>query len=286
MVVKDNISTYFLHSVTVNANNVPQNSYSGAFMTEHTIENMSISVMAGNGKTLAAALSELKSAYPDAGIDDNVIVGMTYTWNGRYGYDIDGDSSNLPEHNFGSESISVNSDGRYYVGYINFKLAGIYTPSLTITIGDVTYNSNSEAISVVSTLKQDVTVEWSIKPHAEFTGVSGNNSVCTKYEANLKYTSEEDCGTTTYTTNDLTIILSNAGTFDEATLEFANSGVTNSNVKYIFTPSKLESTTTVGSSSSNKDINDGKATEIVLKYNGVAYTLPLVNELKLTNTKE
>ena len=135
-VLEDNIGTYFLTKVDITVNNAPTN-YSGSFMADHQANGMTISVN-NQGKPLATVLREVAAKFPDANINSEVIVGMTYTWDeNSTTYGISG--TNLPAHTFGSDNLTLNDKNVYAMGDMNFKLAGKYYTDFTLIIGGVEY---------------------------------------------------------------------------------------------------------------------------------------------------
>ena len=153
-VLEDNIGTYFLTKVDITVNNAPTN-YSGTFMADHQANGMTISVN-NQGKPLATVLSEVAAKFPDANINSEVIVGMTYTWDeNSTTYGISG--TNLPAHTFGSNNLTLNDKNVYAMGDMNFKLAGKYYTDFTLMIGGEEYTGSNIPTDLS---KEYITVTW------------------------------------------------------------------------------------------------------------------------------
>lgn len=285
-VLNDNITTYFLTKIKVSVENAPKlTPYTGTFMTDHEVKDMAISVTTSNGHMLSDVLTELKIKYPDAGIKDNVTVGMTYKWNGVNGYSYSGDASNLPQRDFGSESISPNAtDGKFYIGTMNFKLAGTYVPEFKITIGDDTYDAETKVIVIPSSLKSSslITVTWD-SPEVVFTGSSGNssNSISNNnHTITLYYKGQSSGCLTDYIPSSVTAKVTGIG--NNMTSAVLTVDLPQNDAKFTFTAEGQSQTVTMGGrGNGNKpDETSGVSVKsISLNYNNMVYNLSLKNEL-------
>ncbi len=293
------ISTYFLTEANVTVLGAPSTSYSGAFMQDHEVNDMVISVTS-NGQPLAKLLADLNAEYPNANLDQTVSVNMKYTWGGESGYEIIGDDSNLPTHDFGGD-LTLGSDYTFRMGDMNFKLAGLYTPTFSVNISGKTYDANSKYVAVSTTVKEEISVSW-MAPDVKFTatdpsvgtkfttteGQLSNSIDSTGYAltAYFKYVAADGCDNffADYYPSTATAVLTQGGAFESATLTISG----NENMVYTFSPSTGNSsaTTEVGSGGNNtarNTVGSGTASSITLEFNGVSYILTLYHSLTVTN---
>jgi len=154
-VVEDNIETEFFTTVKFSASNVPSLSYSGAFMDDHIVKGMMITITDYLGNAI-----------------DDIDVELAYVWDGtNRNFTVD-DMTALPNQSF---TISEVQNGKVFkMQDMNFQLEGSYDLTFSVTIGDTTYTEIS-AFSVdgsfdLKNLKR-IPVEWSM-PDVTITAIS------------------------------------------------------------------------------------------------------------------
>ena len=154
-------ATYFLTEVNVTAENTPDKTTSGQFMTEHTFSGMTIQVMDYDGNDLAATLASLKAAYPEEfaelGLSTDVAVNMTYEWRANeFAYTYTGET--LTDLTYGGALTAEN--GVYAMPEMKVQMAGKYYPDFKLTIGSTTYEAEDPKLSsIADTLKDNAFAE-------------------------------------------------------------------------------------------------------------------------------
>lgn len=209
----DQISAYYLTDVTVAVTGAPSEVNNGQFMTEHSYNSMTISVMNGS-RPLSAAIAEVNDLYPDEAIGE-VTVSMKYTWDegasaDYYSYP---EGASLPAHDFVLTDADGDGDGVYTMPEMNFLLAGAYEPEFVLTVGDMVYSETAGNLnkvckleSTMDALMNTVRVNWS-KPTVTISNVTPGNGE--SFSANPTNSSSEE---------DNVITVSNAFTSTYATV--------------------------------------------------------------------
>lgn len=306
------IASCFLTEVNVTVTGAPS-SKTLDFMTDNKVESMTINVSVNiydQSKPLATVLSELSAAFPDEGIKTNVDVSMTFDFTKHEYYSYTA-STDVPESTM-VRTPTANASGVYVLDAMNFKLAGDYTPDLSIKIGDTVYseaNQNLSKLTVQDVLKSSsgkFAVTWNL-PEVQFTAtnpavntsfnadISGKKTVMNKItnnnhslEAYFQIASGDGttCSPFTYTPSTATAQLTKAGTsFSSATLTIDG---TNSDMVYNFTANGESAVANVGSTNiggyQRSTVGSASASTIVMTYNNVNYTVNLLYTLSVTNT--
>lgn len=303
------ISTYFLTEVQIGVSGAPNAStYSGAFMTDHPVENMQITVL-NSGQPLETVLKSLASM----GIEDtSVVVSMKYVLDeANINYTYSGSADAMPNRSFGGV-LALNASGVYPMGSMNFLMEGTYEPEFSLTVAGVTYseaNGNLDKLSgVPNALKSTnkVTVTWT-RPTVEITNISpkgghtavntSKNQVNVTSAINSKYsctvyaeaTAKTTCGQKTgeiITEPVAELTASGFGNAESAYMPFTST----SGTVYLYdgdTQVDRYTWTTAGGTVSRKvgyyagSCSDAKpagvltGSKVVLVYGGVEYSLPL-----------
>lgn len=145
-VVADNVETKFFTTVKFSAINAPSTSYSGAFMEDHIVKGMTITITDYLGNAI-----------------EGVDVDLSYVWDGtNRNFTVD-DMTTLPNQSF---TISEVQNGKVFkMQDMNFQLEGSYDLTFSVTIGDTIYTELSafavEGSFDIKNLKR-IPVEWSL----------------------------------------------------------------------------------------------------------------------------
>lgn len=297
VVLEDDIGTYFLTEVAITVNNAPSN-YSGTFMADHQLNNMTIAVN-NQGKPLAEVLAEVDAMFPDANISSDVIVGMTYTWDeNSKTYGISG--TNLPAHVFGSDNLALNDKNVYPMGDMNFKLAGKYYADFTLMIGGEEYTGPG----IPDALADDkyITVTWTAPtvtisdyaPKGKFNTLSADEKIVTATASQSGNTvnvyseiNQNGNGIKIVTEAQVELSIANVGAAENSRMTFndgadiymfAESGLGTRTPSYQWGPNVTKCRRYIGynsssSCSSYKVAGKLTADEVVLTYGGVEYAI-------------
>ncbi|MBO5195678.1 MAG: hypothetical protein J6C03_01115, partial [Clostridia bacterium] len=162
------LTTRFFTTVKFSAINAPALIYNGAFMDDHIVDNMRITITDHFGNAIE-------------GID----VDLAYQWDGTNRNFTVTDMNSLPNQSFTIAEIEA---GKVFkMETMNFQLEGEYKLNFSVTIGGTTYTELSAFVVDGSFSLQPIPVNWSIPTVSiESISPSGSHKTVNK-EAETEY---------------------------------------------------------------------------------------------------
>lgn len=306
-VKKDEIGTYFITEAYAQVNNVPSVAMSSNFMEDNKLNNLTVSVLDYENTPLA-------TVFRDLGIDKEITGTLTYTWNGQSGYTITSGTPSAALQVVGG-ALTADSNGVLSAGELNFKLAGTYSPTLTVTIGSgddtVTYGKDSTDMTFRDSTNRSINLSWTA-PDVTITGVDPavgtecTTSASRTTKKNIPQYSSYSCevySNCTWTKYIFNYRITNC-TVAQVQLTLANAGAASVGYVYVpsvssndymrtyeFTPGNPAAWQSIGEAHwQGIDVNffkqgDQTIETIDLLYEGVTYKLNLKSELRIKNVE-